>query len=121
MAEIQEALLRHVRPAPFELVERAMFHTLVRNPTETVRDFIVRLQRQASMCNSEGQLGDAPRDRLVAGIKKPELQRKLLPEKDISFQHLPVVCETTEQLNPGAISPVTPILNQTPPIPGEAT
>ncbi len=82
IAEIQEAHLRHVRPAPFELVERAMFHTLVRNSTETVRDFIVRLQRQASMCNFESQLDDAPQDRLVAGIKKPDLQRKLLSEKD---------------------------------------
>ncbi len=48
ITEIQEALLRHVRPAQFELVERARFHTLVRNPDETVREFIARLQRQAS-------------------------------------------------------------------------
>ncbi len=48
ITEIQEALLCHVRPAQFELVERARFHTLIRNPNETVREFIVRLQRQAS-------------------------------------------------------------------------
>ncbi len=45
ITEIQEALLRHVRPAQFELVERARFHTLIRNPNETVREFIIRLQR----------------------------------------------------------------------------
>ncbi len=56
ITEIQEALLRHVRPAQFELVERARFHTLIRNPNETVREFIVRLQHQASKCNFEGHL-----------------------------------------------------------------
>ncbi len=34
IAEIQGALLRHVRPPQFELVERAKFHTLVRNANE---------------------------------------------------------------------------------------
>ncbi len=36
ITEIQEALLRHVRPAQFEFVERAKFHTLIRNPNETL-------------------------------------------------------------------------------------
>ncbi len=51
VAEIQGALLRHVRPAQFELVERAKFHTLVRNANETVREFVVHIQRQSSKCN----------------------------------------------------------------------
>ncbi len=97
--EIQEALLRHVRPAQFKLVERAKFHTLIRNPNETVREFIVCPQRQASKCNFEGHLHVAVRDRLVAGINWPELQRKLLSEKDTSFQSLRVVCETNKDLN----------------------
>ncbi len=41
IAEIQGALLRHVRPAQCELVERAKFHTLVRSANETVREFVV--------------------------------------------------------------------------------
>ncbi len=32
ITEIQGALLRHVRPAQFDLVEQAEFHTLIRNP-----------------------------------------------------------------------------------------
>ncbi len=52
IAEIQEAIQRHVRPAQFELVERVEF--LVRNPTK--RHATVRLQRQASKCNFEGHL-----------------------------------------------------------------
>ncbi len=62
ITEIQEALLRHVRPAQFELVERAKFHTLIQNPNETVREFIVRLQRQASKCNFERHLDVALRE-----------------------------------------------------------
>ncbi len=41
MADIRQALLRHARPAQFELVKRAKFNTLVRNPKETVRQFAV--------------------------------------------------------------------------------
>ncbi len=98
IADIQEALLRHVRPAQFELVEQAMFHTLVRNPNEIVREFGVRIQRQASKCNFQEHLDVTVRNRLVAGINRPELQRKLLSEKDTSFQRLRVVCETAEYL-----------------------
>ncbi len=86
ITEIQEALLRHVRPAQFELVERARFHTLIRSLNETVREFIVRLQRQASKCNFEGHLDVALRDRLAAGINRTELQKKLLSETNTSFK-----------------------------------
>ncbi len=51
-------------------------HTLVQNPNETVCDLTV--QRQTF----EGQLDVALRDRLVAGINRPELQRKLLSQKE---------------------------------------
>ncbi len=93
IADIQEVLLRHARPAQFELVKRVKFHTLVRNPYETVREFVVHIQRQASKCNFQEHL-----DRLVTGINRPELRRKLLSEKDTSFQSLRVVCETAEYL-----------------------
>ncbi len=108
ITEIQEAFLRHVRPAQFELVERARFHTLIRNPNEMVRGFIIRLQSQASKCYFEGHLDVALRDRWVEGINWPELQRKLLSEKYTSFQNLRVVCETNEDLNAGANSSLTP-------------
>ncbi len=45
MAEIQGALLGHVRPAQFELAIQAKLNTLFRNPKETVREFVVCIQR----------------------------------------------------------------------------
>ncbi len=98
ITEIQESLLRHVRPAQFELVERAKFHALIRNPNETLREFIVRFQFKPFKCNFEGHLDMALRDRLVVGTNRPELQRNFLSEKDTSFQNLRVVCETNEYL-----------------------
>ncbi len=44
-ASLTEALLRNVRPAQFELVERAKFYILVRNPNATLRKFVVPIQR----------------------------------------------------------------------------
>ncbi len=81
ITDIQEALLCHVRPSQFELVERARFQTLIRSPNETVRDFVVRLQRQAFKCNFEGHLDVALRDRLVAGINRPEYKENFFRRK----------------------------------------
>ncbi len=72
IAEIQEALLWHVRPAQFELVERAKFHTLVWNPYKTVCEFVVRIKRQAANCYFQEHLDVALRERLVPGINKAE-------------------------------------------------
>ncbi len=44
------------RPAQFELVERAKFHILARSAFETVREFVVRIQQQASKCNFQESL-----------------------------------------------------------------
>ncbi len=61
---------------------------------------------------------------LVAGINRAELQRKFLSEKDT------FIPEPTgrlwndrgpKRIAPGASSPTTSILYQTPPIPGQAT
>ncbi len=108
ITEIQEALLRHVRSAQFTLVERTKFYTLIRNPYETVRVFLVHLQRQASKCNFEGHLDVALRDRLVAEISR---QSKLPSEKDTSFQNIRVVSETNEDLNNSTQKP-TVLLHQ---------
>ncbi len=105
IADIQEVLLRHARPAQFELVEWAKFHTLVRNPNETVREFVLRIRWQSSKCNFHEHLDVALRDRLVTGINKPELRRKLLSEKDTSFHSLRVVCETAEDLKKSTQEP----------------
>ncbi len=64
-----------------------------------MREFAVRIQQQASKCNFQEHLDVALRDRLVAGINRPELQRRLLSEQNTSFPNLRVVCETTEDLN----------------------
>ncbi len=65
-----EALLRHVRLAQFELLEWVNFHTLVRNPFETVHESVVLARQQASKCNFQEHLDVALRDRLVAVINK---------------------------------------------------
>ncbi len=57
--------MRHVRPAQIKLVERAKFYTQVRNPNETVCDFIGRKQRSASKCSLQEHF-----DVALAGINK---------------------------------------------------
>ncbi len=61
-------------------MERAKFHTLIRNPNETVREFIVRLQRQACKCNFEGHF--------VRIVVPPNLRNSVL--QDLHSCHLGV-------------------------------
>ncbi len=70
ITEIQETLLRRVRPAQLELVKRVKFYMLVRNHNETVCDSVVRLQRQASKCNFHEQTGIT----LVAAYTSPHFR-----------------------------------------------
>ncbi len=53
----------------------------------------------ATKCNFQEHLDVTLRNRLVAEFNWPKLQRKLLSEKDTSFQNLRIVRETTEGLN----------------------
>ncbi len=54
-----DALLLHVIPKQFELIGWAKFHTLARSHNETVREYVVCIQHQASKCNLQEHLGVA--------------------------------------------------------------
>lgn len=90
---IKELLLRHLQPINFEAAERARFHSLQRREQQDIRPFILELQTQAARCNFGDQLQVQLRDRLIAGINNPNLQRKLLLLKDATFQSARNVCE----------------------------
>jgi len=84
-SELHDVLLNHLMPFNFELLERAKFHTIVRETSETINGFILRIQQQAAKCNFGAELTTAVRDRILAGINNADMQRKLLSEKDLTL------------------------------------
>lgn len=91
---LHSILTAHLRPANFTATERAKFHSIIREQGESMRAFLLRIQRQAARCEFGEQLKTKMRDRLVAGINDSDLQKRLLRITDLTFEHAK---ETLEQ------------------------
>ncbi|VDO94094.1 unnamed protein product [Schistosoma mattheei] len=98
-ATLKELLLNHVKCTSFECRERAKFHKMVRQNDQKVGGFILELQKQAAKCNFGDQLHVQLRDRLIAGINIPGLERELLRMPNCSFQDARTACINYEAVN----------------------
>ena len=97
--DLKKLLMGHLQPIHFEATERACFHNLIRRGEETLRSFLLRLQHQAAKCNFGAQLKDQLRDRIVAGINDPEIQKRLLRETPLTFDKAKATLETHDDVN----------------------
>lgn len=84
-AELVQHLTSYYEPESTAIMERYRFHTRVQGEQESVLLFVAALRRQASKCDFKTFLAEALRDRFVCGIKDDGIQRKLLSEKDLTF------------------------------------
>jgi hypothetical protein len=92
--EIHKLLSDHLSVPSLEIHERAIFHGMVRNQNEVMRDFLLRLQVQASKCNFGKLLETHLRDQIVAGINHKELKIQLLSAKNLTYQEARKIVET---------------------------
>ncbi|VDP70986.1 unnamed protein product [Schistosoma curassoni] len=72
---------------------------MVRQNVQKVREFILELQKQAAKCNFGDQLHVQLRDRLIAGINIPGLERGLLRMPNCSLQDARTACINYEAVN----------------------
>ncbi|GAA51517.1 hypothetical protein CLF_106319 [Clonorchis sinensis] len=79
--------------------ERARLNMLTRSHFQSVCDFVLQLQTQAAKCDYGVQLGDQLRDRLIAGIRLPELQQNLLLCPDQIFRTIRKLHEQYEDVH----------------------
>ena len=84
--EIKTCLTDYLKPKNYEVHERAIFNSLIRKPTQSVKDFILVLQKQSMKCNFGAELSTHLRDRLVAGINNDEVKRKFLCEASLTYE-----------------------------------
>ncbi|VDP84649.1 unnamed protein product [Echinostoma caproni] len=63
--DLKSLLLQHVKPTNFEASERAKFHSMVRNPNQGIREFILDLLTQAAKCDFGDLLDMQLKDRFA--------------------------------------------------------
>ena len=81
-----EALSKHYKPKPSEIVERFKFHSRVRKAGESVATFVSELRCLSEFCNFGETLEDMIRDRLVCGINDDAIQKRMLAEPTLSYK-----------------------------------
>ncbi|VDP63241.1 unnamed protein product [Schistosoma mattheei] len=72
---------------------------MVRQNDQKAREFILELQKQVVKCNFGDQLHVQLRDRIIAGINIPSLERELLKMPNCSFQDARTACINYEAVN----------------------
>ena len=85
-AELVDAVHKHYVPRPSIIVHRFRFHSCSRSKGDSVATFVAELRRLTEHCEFGAVLDDMLRDRLVCGINKPRLQRRLLSEAALTFK-----------------------------------
>ncbi|CAH8431372.1 unnamed protein product [Schistosoma haematobium] len=98
-ATLKELLLIHVKCTSIECRVRAKFHKMIRRNDQKFREIILVLKKQAAKLNFGDQLHVQLRDRLIAGINIPGLERELLRMPNCSFQDVRTECINYEAVN----------------------
>ena len=89
-------LTDHYNPQPSVIVQRFHFNTRVRKQGESIAEYVAALRDLALHCNYGNQLSEMLRDRLVCGINHKGIQRKLLSQKDLTFEDAYKLAQTIE-------------------------
>lgn len=112
--DLQGLLQRHLTPPNLEMAERERFHNLAKKTEEDYKTYILRVQRQAAKCGFKTDLEQQMRDRLVAGIKDPDLKRKLLKETKLDFQGAKQILEDWDAINQAVTHPTEVLMTNRP-------
>lgn len=75
-----------MKPKPLVIAERFKFHHRNQKEGETVAQYVAALRKLTEHCDFKDYLDEVLRDRLVCGLRSEVIQRKLLSEKDLTFQ-----------------------------------
>ena len=83
--QIVKAVSDHLCPKPSSILQCFYFNSCVQKESESIAQFVAELRRLAVHCEFEGTLEIMLRDRLVCGVRDPQLQKRLLAERQLTF------------------------------------
>ena len=95
--QLAEMLKNHYSPPPSEVIQRFKFNTRTRSVGESVAAYVAELRRVAEFCNYGDKLSEMLRDRIVCGINNEAIQKKLLAEKDLTYERAIAIAQGSEQ------------------------
>lgn len=90
----------YYEPVPSPIVQRYKFNTRSRAPGEGVAAYVTALRELAEHCLYGSSLQEMLRDRLVCGVNHETIQKRLLAEKDLTYDTaytLALAIETAEK------------------------
>ena len=115
--ELCELVKTHHEPVPSPIVQRFKFNTRTRAQGETVAAYVAALRELAKHCQYGASLQEMLRDRLVCGVNYEAIQKRLLSEKDLTYekaysvaQAIEVAEKDTKHLKSGATGTAQQIL-----------
>ena len=83
---ISETLQRHFEPKRAVIAERFYFHKRDQAAGESIAEYDAHLRKLAVHCKFGDTLDDTLRDRFVCGLRHDAIQRRLLSEKELTYQ-----------------------------------
>lgn len=86
----------HVQPAPSVIAERYKFKKCVQGEGDSVNQFCARLKAATTHCHFRGELNNNLRDQFVWGIAADTIKKKLLSEKELTFEKAVQIAVATE-------------------------
>ncbi len=96
-AELTEVLGQYYCPPPSEIMSRFRFNSRARSAGESVAAYVAELRRLAEFCNFQATLNKMIRDRLVCGVNHESIQKKLLAERDLTFDRALMIAQGFEE------------------------
>lgn len=95
-AEMVRVLQDHLNPKPLLIAERFRFYKRNQLKKETIAVFVAELRKLAEHCEFGGNLADTLRDRFVCGLDRENIQKRLLTERDLTFQRAIEIASSME-------------------------
>ena len=96
LPQIITLLKSHLAPEPNEILERFKFNSRNRKEGETVADYVAELRNLSRNYKYDAKLNEMLRDRIVCGINNSNMQKKMLSEKDLTFEKALVIATSSE-------------------------
>ena len=92
----------HFKPEPVKIGERLRFYKRNQQTGETVSEYMAELRRLATTCEFGTFLNEALCDRLVCGLRKEAIQRRLLAEPNLDLKRACELAQGMEAANRNA-------------------
>ncbi|XP_076225692.1 uncharacterized protein LOC116433095 isoform X2 [Nomia melanderi] len=101
-AELSTIMKKHVEPTPNVILERYKFKQRRQRDDEDIKVFIEELKRVSTHCSFGENQRNSMRDRFVWGLQAEALQKRLLREKDLTFDKAAEMATAFESASRGA-------------------